>query len=262
MSVYRYVDTQILEVRNPLFTVNSNITTSSPVDAVDIGFFGQYYNGTSVLSAGLFRDHTDGIFKLFSGVSDVIDPATIVGTGATGFTYGSLTINDLVAQGNATINGNLTVLGSQVILGTQTVTTTDNLIAVNTSPSAIMTDGGLISKRYPTAVTTNDTAKQSGTVPQVQLQLLPCKLQMDMVQPLITIRVGLLSSEEVLPELLLLRVVLHLIHLCLHLALLHLDQQLPPLLINCIIKHLLDQFGKRLHKEWDSLVFHMSLLLV
>jgi hypothetical protein len=163
MSVYRYVDTQILEVRNPLFTVNSNITTSSPVDAVDIGFFGQYYNGTSVLSAGLFRDHTDGIFKLFSGVSGVIDPATIVGTGATGFTYGSLTINDLVAQGNATINGNLTVLGSQVILGTQTVTTTDNLIAVNTSPSAIMTDGGLVSKRYPTAVTTNDTAKQSGT---------------------------------------------------------------------------------------------------
>lgn len=163
MSVYRYVDTQILEVRNPLFAVNSNVTTSSPTDAVDIGFFGQYYNGTDILSAGLFRDHTDGIFKLFSGVSNVINPSTVIGTGATGFTYGSLTVNNLVAQGAATINGNLTVLGSQVILGTQTLTTTDNIIAVNTSPSSIMTDGGLVSKRYPTAVTTNDTAKQYGT---------------------------------------------------------------------------------------------------
>lgn len=163
MSIYRYVDTQILKIRNPLFMVNSNTTTTSAIDAVDIGFFGTYYNGTELLNAGLFRDHTDGVFKLFSGVSDTIDPSTVVGTDANGFTYGSLTVNDLITQGSAIINGNLTVSGSQVILGAQTITTTDNLVAVNTQPSNIMTDGGVVSKRYPDAIASNDIAKQSGT---------------------------------------------------------------------------------------------------
>jgi hypothetical protein len=163
MSVYRYLDTQILEVRNSLITLNTGVTTASPSDAADIGVYGIYNDAGTLKSAGLFRDHLDGEFKLFINGSASIDPTGTITAPTVAADFGSLTVNNLLTQGDATISGNLTVLGAQTTIGSVTLTTTDNIIATNTSPSALTTDGGLVSTRYAGSVVAHDTAKISGT---------------------------------------------------------------------------------------------------
>ena len=83
------VNTSTLSVEDPLIKLaNGNSTT----DSVDIGFYGLYdTSGSQDLYCGLFRDATDGKFRLF--VDSQSEPTTTVNTGATGYAVGTLIAN-------------------------------------------------------------------------------------------------------------------------------------------------------------------------
>jgi hypothetical protein len=89
------VDTATLSVEDPLIILASG---NNAADVVDIGFYGLYdTSGSQDLYAGLFRDATDGKFKLFKDSQSA--PTTTVDTGASGYS-----VADLVAN----VEGNLT----------------------------------------------------------------------------------------------------------------------------------------------------------
>lgn len=78
------VDTTTLTVKDSLIELaNGNTTT----DSLDIGIYGQY-GATGTKYTGLFRDATDGVYKLFTGSQT--EPSTTVDTGAAGYTQATL----------------------------------------------------------------------------------------------------------------------------------------------------------------------------
>jgi len=83
------VNSTTLSVTDPLvFVGNDNNAT----DAVDIGLFGMYdTSGTQDLFSGLFRDASDGKWKLFRDSQTA--PTTTVNTAATGYTVATLVAN-------------------------------------------------------------------------------------------------------------------------------------------------------------------------
>jgi len=71
-----------------VFVGNDNNAT----DAVDIGLFGLYdTSGTQDLYSGIFRDASDGKWKLFKDSQSA--PTTTVNTAATGYTVATLVAN-------------------------------------------------------------------------------------------------------------------------------------------------------------------------
>lgn len=81
-----YLNTTNLAVQDPLIKLANNNTA----DTLDIGFYGKY---SSTKSAGLFRDATDGKFKLFSELT--VDPTTTVNTGGAGYTAATLVLGSI-----------------------------------------------------------------------------------------------------------------------------------------------------------------------
>ena len=74
------IDTTNLTVQDSLIELaNGNATT----DILDIGLYGQF-GATGAKYTGLFRDATDGIYKLFTGSQT--EPTTTVDTAAVGYT--------------------------------------------------------------------------------------------------------------------------------------------------------------------------------
>jgi hypothetical protein len=69
-------------------------------DIVDIGYYGRYNDGIDKYT-GLFRDASDGKFKMFSGLQ--VEPTTTVDTGGAGYTVAPL-VADLESS-NVTITG-------------------------------------------------------------------------------------------------------------------------------------------------------------
>lgn len=91
-AVYLSADSVYSNASIPLLAVNNT------ADALDIGFSAKYNpTGSLELFCGLFRDATDGKFRLYHGSEDV--PASgVVNTGATGYTVATLVAN---LEGNA-----------------------------------------------------------------------------------------------------------------------------------------------------------------
>jgi hypothetical protein len=83
------VNSTTLSVTDPLvFVGNDNNAT----DAVDIGLFGMYdTSGSQDLYSGIFRDASDGKWKLFKDSQSA--PTTTVNTAATGYTIATLVAN-------------------------------------------------------------------------------------------------------------------------------------------------------------------------
>lgn len=91
------VDTASLSVEDSLIELARNNTST---DTLDIGFYGTYDSSGSLdLYAGLFRDASDGKFRLF--VDSQTEPTTTVNTGATGYTVATL-----VADVEGALTGN------------------------------------------------------------------------------------------------------------------------------------------------------------
>ena len=86
-------DANTLAISDPLIQVGKNPTG----DTVDLGFFGHYIGGDTLeRHAGLFRDASDGQFKLFSNLFP--EPATIVATGDVSYEKANLVVNYLVGK--------------------------------------------------------------------------------------------------------------------------------------------------------------------
>ena len=78
------INVATLSVRDSLIQLASNNVLS---DVLDIGFFGNYNDGTSEFT-GLFRDASDGLYKLFDSLTDA--PTTVVNTGDASFKQATL----------------------------------------------------------------------------------------------------------------------------------------------------------------------------
>ena len=62
---------------------------ANPGNSLDLGFYGEYVDGGNVNYSGLYRDHNDGKFKIFQGLS--INPAgNTISTSDAGYTIASL----------------------------------------------------------------------------------------------------------------------------------------------------------------------------
>lgn len=83
-----------LVINDPLIQVGKNPAG----DAVDLGFFGHYIGGSPSIErhAGLFRDATDGQFKLFTNLDP--EPATIVDTANATYQSANLVVNFVVGK--------------------------------------------------------------------------------------------------------------------------------------------------------------------
>lgn len=100
-----YIDTQTLEVEDPLIKLASGNVT----DIVDIGFYGQY--GPSSLKSGMFRSHTDGEYYLFSDLNaDITTTNTInlVGLQLANMNIANMNLASLSASANVDVVGTVT----------------------------------------------------------------------------------------------------------------------------------------------------------
>lgn len=121
------IDTNNLTIEDPLIKVANGNST----DVIDVGLYGMYTNGGTRYT-GLFRDATDGIYKLFTGLET--EPTTTVDTGGVG--YGQATLQAYLISGALTSNGdNLNITANSQI----TVS-----VSANTYKWTSLTTGGII----------------------------------------------------------------------------------------------------------------------
>lgn len=115
------IDTENLTVKDSLIELaNGNVAA----DLLDIGLYGQYA-ATGTRYTGIFRDATDGVYKLFA--NSTVEPTTTVDTAATGYVQATLQafLNSGGLISNATnvaITANSTV-GVAITANTLTLTT-------------------------------------------------------------------------------------------------------------------------------------------
>jgi len=95
-------DTETVTVEDPLI----KLAKANSADILDIGLYGLYNDGTARY-AGLFRDATDGKFRLFKNLT--VEPTTTVNIGDGSFQLAPLVIGDLTADA---------MVGDSLVLGT------------------------------------------------------------------------------------------------------------------------------------------------
>jgi len=93
------VNSTTISVTDPLIAVGNDNTAS---DAVDLGFFGTYHNGADKY-AGMFRDASDGKFRLFKDLETA--PTTTINVSGTGYTVASLVANLEGSLTGGTVSG-------------------------------------------------------------------------------------------------------------------------------------------------------------
>lgn len=100
------IDTVNLVVEDPLLKLAKNQSSANASgDTVDIGFYGAYANATTTMYSGLFRDTTDGYFKLFKDLTS--EPSTTVDTAHASFAQATLQAA-LVSNNVAITGGSIT----------------------------------------------------------------------------------------------------------------------------------------------------------
>lgn len=115
------IDTTNLTVKDSIIELANGNTTS---DLLDIGLYGQYA-ATGTRFTGLFRDATDGLYKLFA--NSTVEPTTTVDIAATG--YVQATLQSWLSSGALVSNGtNLSItanssLAVAIVANTLSLTT-------------------------------------------------------------------------------------------------------------------------------------------
>ena len=149
-----------LVINDPLIQVGK-----TPVgDVVDLGFFGHYIGGLPSVErhAGLFRDASDGQFKLFTNLDP--EPATIVDTANASYQAANLVVNFIV--------GKVTDISNHT---TSSLTEGSNLYFTNTRAVGALTAGSGISVAANGLITMTETGTvssvfgQTSTVSNAQL---------------------------------------------------------------------------------------------
>lgn len=88
------INVATLSIEDPLIELSrSQANSASYLDVVDIGFYGQYGNTSSVGYTGLFRDATDSKYKLFSG--NIPAPGSTVDTASPNYAGAGLVVQSL-----------------------------------------------------------------------------------------------------------------------------------------------------------------------
>jgi hypothetical protein len=122
-AVYSNVESYI--VNDPLIQLAAN---NNDTDLLDIGFFGNYgIGGGNHRHTGLFRDASDGIYKLFTGLEPT--PTTFVDTGNTSYTQATLQayLNSGALISNSTVLNITATSGIAVALVANSLTLTTAL---------------------------------------------------------------------------------------------------------------------------------------
>jgi hypothetical protein len=109
------------------------LSHENPSDVIDIGFVGGYNNGANVHS-GIFRDATDGKWKLFKDYN--VEPTSVINTGGNGFAFADLVVNGLEANNNISVaTGKAYQINSANVLSSTTLGST----VVNSSLTSVGT---------------------------------------------------------------------------------------------------------------------------
>jgi len=131
------IDTTNLNVDDGMIQLGKD---NNAADVIDIGFVGLYdTSGSQDLYAGLFRDATDGVWKLFKDSQEDLSTATVVNTGATGYTAAPLTVGTFTSTGiddNATSTA-ITIGSSQNVL----INTTQEFQSLNGRGNLVVGSG-------------------------------------------------------------------------------------------------------------------------
>jgi len=107
-----------IEVEDPLISLSSN----NSADVTDIGFYGQYNDG-SVKYTGLIRDASDsGQYKLFKELQE--EPTTTINTAGTGYTLADFECANINLTGDISINGVVQSFGDSNIWSEENSTAT------------------------------------------------------------------------------------------------------------------------------------------
>ena len=171
-------DVETMKVEDSLIQLAAN----NAADAVDIGFFGQYNDGTTKYTA-LFRDASDsGRFKLLTGGTTIpsaansVDPstystATLVAN-ITGGTVSGLTSDIAVADGGTgagTFTGGAILIGNGTgalqTLANSTYTLTGGLAVANTISALTVDAYGRVTAATGAAIAIGASQITSGTLP-------------------------------------------------------------------------------------------------
>jgi hypothetical protein len=171
-------DVETMKVEDSLIQLAAN----NAADAVDIGFFGQYNDGTTKYTA-LFRDASDaGKYKLLTGGTTIpsaansVDPstystATLVAN-ITGGTVSGLTSAIAVADGGTganTFTGGAILIGNGTgalqTLANTTYTLTGGLAVANTISSLTVDAYGRVTAATGAAIAIDTAQITSGTLP-------------------------------------------------------------------------------------------------
>jgi hypothetical protein len=130
------IDTETLTVTDPMIKVASGNETT---DTVDIGLYGTFGNSSVQQFTGLFRDQTDGIFRLFEGA--IPEPTDTVDTSNVNFAYAGLQLGTLFA---AAANVAVMTSANVQITGGQITGITDLLVADGGTGVSTFTTNGII----------------------------------------------------------------------------------------------------------------------
>jgi hypothetical protein len=78
-----YISSSTLNVDDSMIKLAAN----NAADTIDVGFYGKYV-ATGTKYAGMFRDASDGIFKIYTALQS--EPTSTVDIGGTGYTLAQL----------------------------------------------------------------------------------------------------------------------------------------------------------------------------
>lgn len=115
--------------------------TGNSSDAVDIGFFGKYNDGSDDLATGLFRDANDGKFHLFHESQETIS-GNVVDKTATGYAVASMVANTEGTHTGA-VTGNVTGDLTGDVTGDLTGDVTGSIAGATATMTGAVTGGTL-----------------------------------------------------------------------------------------------------------------------
>jgi len=157
-----YIKGTAVTVDSATIVVNDSLVkfgNANPANSLDIGFYGQYVNGSNINYSGLYRDHVDGKFRAFFGSN--VDPiGNTISTSDSGYTIATLvanltggTVSGLTANitvgdggtGRGTFTANGILFGNATgVLNVTAAGTAGQILTVNANgiPSFTGIDGG------------------------------------------------------------------------------------------------------------------------
>jgi hypothetical protein len=160
------IDTTNLTVQDSLIELANGNASS---DLLDIGLYGQF-GSSGAKYTGLFRDATDGVYKLFTGSQT--EPTTTVDTAAAGYTTATLqaflTSGGLVSNSTAvTLTANSTlavnITANSLSLSTPLAVTSGGLGLSSIATGAILVGNGSGTATVLTAATDGYVLQSNGT---------------------------------------------------------------------------------------------------